>query len=133
MPNRSFLQRPVRVAVLGAVWLLLSVVASPAANVAGVLPPAAAVEPWRTSAGDDVRWAAPGYGDDKVQIPHGKYWKVLQRYIVAISKSGVKPDRAQEAAFVDESGRPLDLGSLEKEWQDYVLAYPEMAAPIQKK
>jgi len=76
--------------------------------------------------------AAPNYGDDKAQIPHGKYWKVLQRYIVAISKSGVKPDRAQEAAFVDESGRPLDLGALEKEWQDYVLAYPEMMAPVKK-
>ena len=77
--------------------------------------------------------AAPNYGDDKALIPHGKYWKVLQRYIVAISKSGVKPDKAQEIAFVDETGKPLDLGALEKEWQEYVLAYPDMASPVQKK
>jgi hypothetical protein len=78
--------------------------------------------------------AYPNYGDEKAQIPHGKYWKVLQRYILAISKSGVKPEQAQEAAFVDEKGRPLDLDVLEKEWQEYVLAYPvEMNSPVQKK
>lgn len=77
--------------------------------------------------------AYPNYGDDKAQIPHGKYWKVLQRYIVAISKSGVKPATAQEAAFVDEAGRPLDLGALEKEWQDYVLKFPLEAQAVQKK
>jgi hypothetical protein len=68
--------------------------------------------------------AYPNYGDPKAQIPHGKYWKVLQRYIVAISKSGVKPQAALEAALVDESGRPLDIAALEKEWREYVLAWP---------
>jgi hypothetical protein len=73
--------------------------------------------------------AYPNYDDPKAQIPHGKYWKVLQRYIVAISKSGVKPAKAWEAAMVDETGKPLDLAVLEKEWQDYVLAFPrEMKA-----
>jgi hypothetical protein len=68
--------------------------------------------------------AYPGYEDPKAQIPHGKYWKVLQRYILAISKSGVKPAQALAAAFVDEKGNPLDMDALEKEWQDYVLAFP---------
>jgi hypothetical protein len=68
--------------------------------------------------------AYPNYDDPRSQIPHGKYWKVLQRYILAISKSGVKPAKALEAALVDESGRPLDLAALEKEWEDYVLAFP---------
>lgn len=68
--------------------------------------------------------AYPGYEDPKAQIPHGKYWKVLQRYILAISKSGVKPAQALAAAFVDEKGVPLDMEVLEKEWQDYVLAFP---------
>jgi len=68
--------------------------------------------------------AYPNYEDPKAQIPHGRYWKVLQRYIVAISKSGVKPAQALAAAFVDEKGNPLDLEALEKEWQDYVLAFP---------
>jgi hypothetical protein len=68
--------------------------------------------------------AYPGYEDPKAQIPHGKYWKVLQRYIVAISKSGVKPAKALEAALVDDTGRPLDVGVLETEWQEYILAYP---------
>jgi len=77
--------------------------------------------------------AYPNYGDDKAQIPHGKYWKVLQRYIVAISKSGVKPAKALEAALVDETGKPLDVGVLEKEWQDYVLAFPLEAQAVQKK
>jgi hypothetical protein len=77
--------------------------------------------------------AYPNYGDDKAQIPHGKYWKVLQRYILAISKSGVKPAKAQEAAFVDETGKPLDLAVLEKEWQEYVLAFPLEMQAIKKK
>jgi hypothetical protein len=68
--------------------------------------------------------AYPGYEDPKAQIPHGKYWKVLQRYIVAISKSGVKPAQAMAAAFVDEKGVALNMEVLEKEWQDYVLAFP---------
>ena len=68
--------------------------------------------------------AYPNYDDPKSQIPHGKYWKVLQRYILAISKSGIKPAQALDAALVDESGRPLDLAVLEKEWQDYVLRFP---------
>lgn len=68
--------------------------------------------------------AYPDYDDPKVQIPHGKYWKVLQRYILAISKSGVKPAKALEAALVDDKGRALDLEVLEKEWQSYVLAFP---------
>lgn len=73
--------------------------------------------------------AYPNYDDPKAQIPHGKYWKVLQRYIVAISKSGVKPAKAWEAAMVDEAGKPLDLATLEKEWQDYVLAFPHETKP----
>jgi len=77
--------------------------------------------------------AYPEYDDPKVQIPHGKYWKVLQRYILAISKSGVKPAQALEAALVDEKGRPLDLAALEKEWQAYVLAFPLEKASKDKK
>jgi hypothetical protein len=78
--------------------------------------------------------ASPHYEDPKNQIPHGKYWKVLQRYILAISKSGVKPGKALEAALVDETGRPLDVQTLEKEWRDYVLAYPvELKPSIDKK
>jgi len=76
--------------------------------------------------------AYPAYDDPKAQIPHGKYWKVLQRYILGISKSGVKSAAALEAALVDEKGRPLDLGELEKEWTDYVLAYP-LVSNVQKK
>jgi hypothetical protein len=77
--------------------------------------------------------AYPNYEDPKAQIPHGKYWKVLQRYILAISKSGVKPAKALEAALVDEAGKPLDLAALEKEWQEYVLGFPlETPAPGKK-
>jgi len=77
--------------------------------------------------------AYPDYDDPKSQIPHGKYWKVLQRYILAISKSGVKPAKALEAALVDEKGRALDLDILEKEWRDYVLAFPLEGKPSMDK
>lgn len=77
--------------------------------------------------------AYPAYEDPKSQIPHGRYWKVLQRYILAISKSGVKPAQALEAALVDEKGKPLDLAVLEKEWQDYVLAFPLEKKPATDK
>jgi hypothetical protein len=66
----------------------------------------------------------PQYEDPKNQIPHGKYWKVLQRYILAISNSATKPARAIELAFTNESGKPLDFQELEKEWKEYVLAFP---------
>lgn len=73
--------------------------------------------------------AYPEYDDPKRQIPHGKYWKVLQRYILAISNSATKPARAMELAFTDEAGRPLDFQVLEKEWKAYVLGFPIIALP----
>ena len=68
---------------------------------------------------------APEYGDPKSQIPNGKYWKVLSRYIQLLSKGTVKPEATLKGAFVDEKGKPLDLSILEKEWKEYILNWPD--------
>lgn len=67
--------------------------------------------------------AYPNYEDPKCQIPNGKYWTVLSRYIQLLSKGDVKPADALKAAFVLK-GKELDLDELEKEWKDYVLKWP---------
>ena len=67
----------------------------------------------------------PNYEDPKGnQIPNGKYWKVLSRFIQVMSRGKVKNDDAIKACFVDKRRRPLDLKKLEEEWKEYVLNWP---------